>query len=56
MAYEITEECIMCGTCIEECPEDSIEHGQEIFLINPEKCVECGLCEEACPVEAIIKK
>jgi NAD-dependent dihydropyrimidine dehydrogenase PreA subunit len=55
MAYSITDECVACGTCAEECPADAIEEG-EPYTINEEKCTECGSCVEVCPVEAIIEK
>jgi len=54
MAYKITEECIACGACEPECPEEAISEGDEIFLIDPELCNDCGTCAESCPVEAII--
>ena len=55
MAYVITDECVACGTCVEECPSEAIEEG-EPYVINEEKCNECGTCVEACPVEAIVEK
>ncbi len=55
VAYQITEECVACGTCAEECSSDAIEEG-EPYVINEEKCTECGSCSEVCPVEAIVEK
>lgn len=55
MAYVITDECVACGTCAEECPVEAIEDG-EPYMINEEKCTECGSCSEVCPVEAIVEK
>ena len=55
MAYVITDECVACGTCVEECPAEAIEEG-EPYVINEEKCTECGSCAEVCPVEAIVEK
>lgn len=55
VAYVITEECVACGTCAEECPAEAIEEG-EPYVINDEKCTECGSCFEVCPVEAIVEK
>jgi ferredoxin len=55
VAYVITEECVACGTCSEECPAEAIEEG-EPYVINEEKCTECGSCFEVCPVEAIVEK
>jgi len=48
------DECVSCGTCVEECPEEAITLGDdEIAQVNKEKCTECGTCVEACPSEAI---
>jgi ferredoxin len=48
------EECVSCGTCVEECPEEAITlDDQEIATVNAEKCTECKTCVEACPSEAI---
>jgi ferredoxin len=55
VAYVITEECVACGTCAEECPAEAIQEG-EPYVINDEKCTECGSCAEVCPVEAIVEK
>ncbi len=55
MAHKITEECINCGACIDECPEDAITEGEEISVIDPEKCTDCESCVEVCPTEAIVK-
>jgi ferredoxin len=48
------EECVSCGTCVDECPEEAITlDDEEIATVNPEKCTECGKCVEACPSNAI---
>lgn len=52
MAYKISDECIACGTCIDECPVDAISEG-DIYVIDPELCTDCGSCAEVCPVECI---
>ena len=52
MAYRISDECISCGSCMEECPVDAISEG-EIFKIDPDVCIDCGACADVCPVEAI---
>jgi ferredoxin len=52
MAYKISDECIACGTCIDECPVDAIAEG-DIYTIDAELCTDCGSCVEVCPVEAI---
>jgi NAD-dependent dihydropyrimidine dehydrogenase PreA subunit len=53
MSYRITEECIACGTCIDECPVNAIAEG-DIYVIDPEICTDCGSCAAVCPTEAII--
>ena len=55
MAYVISEECVACGTCSEECPVEAIKEG-EPYVIDEEKCTDCGSCSEVCPTEAIAKK
>lgn len=52
MAYVITEDCIACGTCIDECPVEAISEG-DIYKIDAEICTDCGTCADACPTEAI---
>lgn len=53
MAHVITEECINCGACVDECPTEAISEGEERHIIDPELCTDCGACVEACPTEAI---
>jgi len=55
MAYRITDECIACGSCADECPSEAISEG-DIYVIDAEKCTECGTCAEQCPVEAIVQE
>lgn len=52
MAYVISDECIACGSCINECPVDAILEG-DIYVIDPDICIDCAACIEVCPVEAI---
>ena len=49
----ITEECITCGTCVENCPVGSIVESGEIYIINND-CTDCRACVDACPVDAIV--
>ncbi len=56
----ITDECISCGICISECPNDAISEGDLIYVINPDLCTECvgffdeSQCVAACPVDSIV--
>ncbi len=60
MAYKITEECINCGACEPECPNQAISPGDEIYIIDPDKCTECvgafdqSQCAAVCPVDACV--
>ena len=56
-SYVITDPCIGVkdGTCVEVCPVDCIESGDEYpqFFIDPELCIACEQCVLVCPVDAI---
>ena len=60
MAFKITDECISCGACEPECPNQAIEAGDEIYEIDPDKCTECvghfdeQQCAAVCPTDACI--
>jgi len=47
MAYQITDDCIACGACMEECPNGAISSGSP-YKIDPDLCLDCGACESAC--------
>ena len=53
MAYVISNDCVACGTCIEECPVGAIAAGDGKYEINPDTCVSCGTCAGVCPTGAI---
>jgi len=60
MATFITEECINCGACEPECPNEAITEGDDIYVIDPGKCTECvGMfdeeqCAAVCPVDCCV--
>ena len=60
MAIKITEECINCGACEPECPNDAISEGDSKYVIDPARCSECvgffdhEACQTVCPVECCI--
>lgn len=56
MAYKITDGCIKCGICVDECPVEAISEGDETYIIDKGKCTDCGACSDVCPNEAIIKE
>ena len=53
MAHVISDECISCGACVDECPVEAISEGDDKYEIDPELCTDCGACVEVCPVDAI---
>ncbi len=55
MVLEITDECTICGTCLEECPIDSIEEGTDKYIIDQTHCTECDACFYVCPGGHILK-
>ena len=60
MATTITEECINCGACEPECPNEAISEGEDIYVIDPHLCTECvgfhdyEACQAVCPVECCV--
>jgi ferredoxin len=60
MAFKITEECINCGACEPECPNQAISAGDERYIIESDKCTECvgshesSQCAAVCPVDACV--
>jgi ferredoxin len=56
----ITEECINCGACEPECPNEAISEGDDIFVIDPSRCTECvghhddEQCAAVCPVDCCV--
>ena len=66
MAVYITDTCINCDACIEECPataivsaDESPVEDAEFTYVKPEKCIECvdttvPKCADVCPTEGCI--
>lgn len=53
MAYKISDECISCGACADQCPVSCIAEGDGKYVINEDDCISCGACADTCPVNAI---
>lgn len=56
MAYKITDACVKCGSCSDNCPVEAIAEGDETYVIDADICVSCGTCVDNCPVEAIVEE
>ena len=66
MAVRITDVCISCDACLDECPTGSIVDadsnptGEDIYYVNPATCTECigdhdtPACQAACPTDGCI--
>lgn len=55
MAYVITDDCVMCGSCADACPVEAISEGDGKYVIDGDVCAECGTCVAECPNEAIVE-
>ena len=61
MATRITEDCINCGACEDECPNGAISMGDDTFVIDPALCTECvgfsgeQACAAACPPDVCVQ-
>jgi hypothetical protein len=60
MATMITSECINCGACEPECPNNAISQGDPVYVIDPLLCTECvgfhdyEACAAVCPVDCCV--
>jgi len=60
MATMITNECINCGACEPECPNNAISQGDPVYVIDPVLCTECvgfhdyEACAAVCPVDCCV--
>ena len=56
----IPDDCINCGACEPECPNNAISEGDDTYVIEPDLCTECvgfhgdEACQSVCPVECCI--
>jgi len=61
MAMKITDDCLACGSCIDECDINHAISEGDIYKIDPNKCTECAesggepKCAPVCAADAIVK-
>ena len=67
MAVKITDTCINCAACIDECPVEAIVDNDDnptdndYYYVYTDRCVECvdhytlPACAEACPTDECIE-
>jgi len=54
ITYSVTDDCIGCTLCAQNCPADAIEmRPYQKHEIDPDKCVRCGTCTTVCTEDAI---
>jgi ferredoxin len=59
MSVVITENCVRCGACEWECPNEAISPGSARPVVDGDLCTECfgffgeSQCMVVCPVQAI---
>jgi NAD-dependent dihydropyrimidine dehydrogenase PreA subunit len=56
----ITSDCINCGACEPECPNNAISQSENLYVIDPLLCTECvgfhdyEACAAVCPVDCCV--
>ncbi|MGI6226661.1 MAG: 4Fe-4S dicluster domain-containing protein [Peptococcales bacterium] len=51
---KVTDDCIGCGLCVELCPMNCLQMGEDnIPYLKYEECWYCGCCEIECPVSCL---
>jgi len=54
ITYSVTDDCIGCTICAQNCPSEAIEmKPYEKHEIDAEKCIRCDTCRRLCPADAI---
>ena len=53
MAHKISDECVKCGECANNCPVGCISEGDKKYEVDASQCIDCGACEGSCPTGAI---
>lgn len=51
--FQVTQDCIGCGTCVQACPTNNISLENQVATWNHGTCINCYSCINRCPKEAI---
>jgi len=55
ITYRVTDQCIGCTLCAQQCPVDAIPMTPYVrHQIDQEKCARCDTCRQICPVKAVV--
>lgn len=49
------QKCILCGNCLDVCPQDAIYTEDNKYIVNDKRCIGCSRCIDRCSIGAIIK-
>lgn len=49
----LKNECILCGRCMDTCPQEAIRVSDTEHVLDRARCDLCGKCVEICPAEAL---
>ena len=53
LELSITNDCVLCGECLKDCPVDAISLGGKKASIDRDKCIGCAECMAHCRFEAV---
>jgi NADH-quinone oxidoreductase subunit F len=55
ITYRVTDDCIGCTLCAQQCPVDAIAMTPyQKHHIDSQKCTRCDTCRQICPVQAVV--
>ncbi|MEW5722480.1 MAG: glycyl-radical enzyme activating protein [Thermodesulfobacteriota bacterium] len=49
----LADRCVLCGRCVEACPNQAVAILEGVRVLNRKSCRACGRCAETCPTGAV---